>query len=81
MAHSEKGECDLAIADFNKAIELNPEDAEAHSNRGIAYADKGEHDLAIADLDQAERLAREQNLTDLLSLIRAMRSVIKTSRK
>ena len=33
------GQFDKVISEFNKAIELNPRDAEAHTGRGIAYAE------------------------------------------
>ena len=47
---------DSAIADCNKAIELNPELAEAYNNRGDAYGNKGELDSAIADCNKAIEL-------------------------
>ena len=45
-----------AIADFDKAIELNPEDAEAYYNRGSAKDDLKQHKEAIADYDKAIEL-------------------------
>ncbi len=47
---------DLAIADYDQAIGLNPGYADAYNNRGNAYNDKGEYDRAIEDYDQAIRL-------------------------
>ncbi|MEZ4662046.1 MAG: tetratricopeptide repeat protein [Caldilineaceae bacterium] len=48
------GELDAAIADYDQAIALNPEDATAYNNRSIARRDlPGELDAAIADYDQA----------------------------
>ena len=38
---------DRAIADFNAALTINPNYAEAYNNRGNAYADKGDYDRAI----------------------------------
>ena len=52
LAYSKKGECDLAIAAYTKAIELNPELVEAYSHRGNAYRAKAELDRAIADYTQ-----------------------------
>ena len=45
----DKGKYDDAIADFDKAIALDPNDAAAYGNRGNAYYSKGEVDRAIAD--------------------------------
>ena len=38
-----------AIADFDKAIELKPEDAQAYYNRGLAYRELGKKKEADAD--------------------------------
>ena len=46
---ADKGDFDAAIADYTKAIELNPEDADTYHIRGFAYADKGDFDAAISD--------------------------------
>ena len=48
--------CDKAMADFNEAIRLNPNDAEAYYIRGVAYEDKGELDKAIADYTEGIRI-------------------------
>ena len=53
---AEKGSTSLAMADFSKAIELNPRDALAYRNRGVSYGRKGQHDLAIADFGKAIEL-------------------------
>ena len=47
---------DLAMADYDKAIELKPDLAEAYNNRGTAYHYKGNYDLDIADCDKAIEL-------------------------
>ena len=47
---------DRAIADFTKAIELDPEGANAYNHRGVAYAGKLDFDSAIADFDKAIQL-------------------------
>lgn len=46
---NKKLEIILSIADFTKAIELNPDYVEAYLYRGKAYLEKGELDRAIAD--------------------------------
>ncbi|UKO98747.1 tetratricopeptide repeat protein [Nostoc sp. UHCC 0870] len=44
---------DLAIADYDKAIAINPELALAYINRGILYQELKKWDLAIANYDKA----------------------------
>ena len=55
-------ESDKAIEDCSQAIQLNPNGADAFSNRGGAYRAKGQYDRAIEDLNQAIRL--NPNLAD-----------------
>ena len=45
-----------AIEDWDEAIRLDPQDADAYNNRGIAYHDLGEYQRAIEDYDEAIRL-------------------------
>jgi tetratricopeptide (TPR) repeat protein len=56
LAVSDKGQYDRAIADFDSAIQLNPNMAEVFNNLGNAYDDKGQPDPAIQDYDQVRRL-------------------------
>jgi Tfp pilus assembly protein PilF len=49
----DKGKYDDAIAEYDKAIEINPNVAIAYTNRGLAYGRKGEVDRAIADYTKA----------------------------
>ena len=51
-----KGLFDRAIEDFDEAIRLKPDYAQAYHNRSIAYLDRGLDERAIADLDNAIRL-------------------------
>jgi tetratricopeptide (TPR) repeat protein len=51
--HSDKGQFDRAIEDYNKVLEINPRDAVAYVNRGVAYYDKGQYDQAISDYNKA----------------------------
>jgi tetratricopeptide (TPR) repeat protein len=44
----DKGQLDAAIACYDKAIELDPKYAAAHTNLGIVLRDKGQLDAAIA---------------------------------
>ena len=47
------GQMDKAIEAYSRAIEHNPSDTTAYTNRGIAYVNNGAHDLAIADYNKA----------------------------
>ena len=52
----DNGKYDKALADFNEVIRLDPKDAKAYHNRGIAYEKKGDKAKAEADLEQAKKL-------------------------
>jgi tetratricopeptide (TPR) repeat protein len=52
----ENGYPERAIAEWQEAVQLDPEHAEAHYNLGIAYADEGETELAINELREVLRL-------------------------
>src|SRR5271157_2444081 len=56
LAYNKVGQYDLAIADFDEAIHLNPNLAAVFDDRGVAYYNKGEYDHAIADYNEAIRL-------------------------
>ena len=45
---AERGQIGEAMAQFEKVLEIDPEDELAHSNLGIALAVRGELDEAIA---------------------------------
>ena len=45
-----------AIAEYNKAIELNPKFAYAYNDRGLAHFDKGQYDQALSDFTKAIQL-------------------------
>lgn len=44
-----KGELEMAIVDYNKALELNPKDTSTYLSRALAYYNKQSYDLAVAD--------------------------------
>lgn len=52
-SYSQKDDHDRAIADYDEAIRLDPNNALALVNRGWSYERKGEYDRAIADYDEA----------------------------
>ena len=47
---------DKAIADYTVAIRLEPKDAQAYQNRGVAYEKKDEKAEAEEDFAQAKKL-------------------------
>jgi tetratricopeptide (TPR) repeat protein len=55
-----KGQYDRAIADFNKAIEISPNEAMGFYSRGLAYSGKGQYDKAIADFNKAIEISPKQ---------------------
>ncbi len=44
---------ELALSDYNKAIEINPNYAYAYLNRGILYRDLQKYELALSDYSKA----------------------------
>ncbi|GCA85499.1 TPR repeat-containing protein YrrB [Microcystis aeruginosa NIES-2522] len=48
----------LALDDYNKAIELNPNLAQAYNNRGNLYYNQQKYELALADFNKAIELNR-----------------------
>jgi lipoprotein NlpI len=53
IAYRNKDDFDSAIADFNSALAINPNDDKVLNNRGAAYMYKGDNDRAIQDYDRA----------------------------
>ncbi len=54
-----RGKYDQAIADYSKAIGLDPTGFRSYHNRGVAYQKKGELEKAKADFAKAEELERK----------------------
>lgn len=77
-AYFGKREYDKAIDDYNKAIALRPNDANAYYNRGDAYSAKGEHDKAIEDYTKAIELYSDVILKSITYVSRGWASYLKT---
>jgi len=55
------GDCDLAISVLNRAVEVDPKMARAHSATGLAHTKKVAHQQAIADFSRAIQLEPEDS--------------------
>jgi S1-C subfamily serine protease len=53
----QNGEFDKALADYDKAIQLDPKSPVPFGGRGITYLEKGDYDRAISALSEAIRLS------------------------
>ena len=62
VAKDERGDLKGAIADYSKAIEINPHYFIAYNNRGNSYQHIGRHDLAIADYNKTIELEPENGM-------------------
>jgi tetratricopeptide (TPR) repeat protein len=51
-----RGDLDGALAEFDRALELRPDYAEAYHNRGVIRQARGDLEGALADLDRAVQL-------------------------
>ena len=52
----DKKDFEHALADLDKAVQLDPADALAYVSRGMAWGERGEYAKAMGDFDQAIRL-------------------------
>lgn len=53
LYHITNGDYAMVVDIFTQAITLDPQDAKAYNNRGIAYVEQGEIETAIEDFTQA----------------------------
>lgn len=60
IAYAQLGKTQNALADLNKAVEIQPNSAEAYTIRGSFYAEFQEKEKAIADLTKAAQLYQQQ---------------------
>ena len=56
VALLEEGQYELAVLEFNEAIELDPNYTDAYYSRGEVYLNSEEYDLAIAGFTKAIEL-------------------------
>ncbi len=56
LIYDDKENYDIAIRDYTKIIEIDPNDAIAFNNRGAVYDGKGDYDTAIRDYNKAIEL-------------------------
>jgi tetratricopeptide (TPR) repeat protein len=59
-AYYDKGEYDIAIADFDDALKSGPPSGTIFHNRGNAFRAKGDYAKAVADYDQAIKLSPKE---------------------
>ena len=65
LAYHKMRDYDRAIADFDKAIELNPDKVGFHISKGISYIEKRDRERAIAafrkalEIDPSNELAKK----------------------
>ncbi|MGB3757800.1 MAG: tetratricopeptide repeat protein [Rivularia sp. (in: cyanobacteria)] len=68
-----------AIADYNKAIQINPNYANAYNNRGVARASLKDKQGVIADFQKAAQLYQQQGrraeAQKLLNIIAEVKSL------
>ena len=57
VARQKKGDLDGALADYDRAIEINPHDAAVYNNRGLVKIAKGDLNGALADYDRALQIS------------------------
>ncbi|MCZ8212967.1 tetratricopeptide repeat protein [Microcystis sp. LE19-8.1F] len=53
LLYSDLQKYELALSDYNKAIDINPNYAKAYNNRGILYKDLQKYELALSDYNKA----------------------------
>jgi len=56
-AFSAQGNLTQAMSEYNKAIDLDPNDVQSHNDRGNIYAEQGNDDKALIDFSKAIELS------------------------
>ena len=62
LIYSEQGNIELALEDYNKAIEINPNYVHVNFNRGLVYHNQGNIQLALEDYNKSIKI--DSNYTD-----------------
>jgi len=57
VVYASKGDFNLAIIDYTRALQINPNHGDAFYNRGLSYVKKERYEEAEKDFDSAIRLA------------------------
>jgi tetratricopeptide (TPR) repeat protein len=63
--YEKQGNLSQAISDLDKAIEINPNYADAYETRAYVYFDKKEYEKAWANVHKAEGLGYKPDKEDL----------------
>lgn len=58
LAHSQLGDKDKALFDFNKAIEFEPDFSLAYHNRGVIFREQGNLDEALSDFTKVIEMGK-----------------------
>lgn len=66
-AHDRKGDLGAAVADYTRAADLNPDDAETYAVRGAVFQRMGRRDEAMADFSHAITLDPDGDVPYLLN--------------
>ena len=53
LIHHHKGDYDNFIADFNRAIQIKPNNVYPYYSRGVVHLGNGDYDLAISDFNKS----------------------------
>ncbi|MCZ8039749.1 MAG: tetratricopeptide repeat-containing serine protease family protein, partial [Microcystis sp. LE17-20A] len=53
LLYSDLQKYELALSDYNKAIDINPNYAKAYNNRGFLYHNQQKYELALSDYNKA----------------------------
>jgi regulator of sirC expression with transglutaminase-like and TPR domain len=64
-AYSNLRKWDLAIADYSRAIDLDPNNALLYADRGMAYRGEGKNAEAVADFEKFISLTEDPQLIQM----------------